>query len=155
MIIDSMREFGRYCKLAPAAWEKLSAFLNSLSGIIPDPGSHKLDDDKLKVNIVHTNTSPRENGKYEVHRQYIDIHIPIRGSETIICRCSSDGLKQIGSFDEENDYVLFEPESGLDCFLEPGFFLMLYPGEVHHVLTGDGNPIIKAIVKIDISLLQD
>jgi YhcH/YjgK/YiaL family protein len=155
MIIDSMREFSRYCKLATAAWEKLSAFLNSLSGTIPEPGSHKLDGDKLKVNIVHTNTSPRENGKYEVHRQYIDIHIPIRGTETIICRCSSDGLKQIGAFDVENDYVFFEPEPGLDCFLEPGYFLMLYPGEVHHVLTGDGSPIIKAIVKIDITLLQD
>ena len=155
MIIDSMREFNRYCKLAPAVWEKLSAFLNSLSGTIPEPGSHKLDGEKLKVNIVHTNTSPREKGKYEVHKQYIDIHIPIRGTETIICRSSSDGLKQIGSFDVENDYVLFEPENGLDCYLEPGYFLMLYPGEVHHVLTGDGSPIVKAIVKIDIALLQD
>ena len=155
MIIDSMREFGRYAKLAPETWKKLSAFFNSISGTVPEPGSHLLDGEKLKVNIVHTQTSPRENGKYEVHRQYVDIHVPIRGTETIICRCNSDGLKQIGSFDTANDYVLFEPECGLDCFLEPGYFLMLYPGEVHHVLTGDGSPIIKAIVKIDISLLQE
>ena len=154
MIIDSMREFVRYSALAPEVWEKLSVFFNSISGTIPEPGSHLLDGEKLKVNIVHTNTSPAANGKYELHHQYIDIHIPIRGTETIICRSSSDGLKQIGSFDEENDYVLFEPDAGLDCFLEPGYFLMLYPGEAHHVLTGDGSPIIKAIVKIDISLLK-
>ncbi len=155
MIIDSMRNFVRYSKLAPEVWEKLVSFFNSISGTIPEPGSHELDGSKLKVNIVHTNTAPAENGKYEVHRQYVDIHIPIRGTETIICRCNSDGLKQIGSFDVENDYVFFEPEPGLDCFLEPGYFLMLYPGEVHHVLTGDGSPIIKAIVKIDISLFGE
>ena len=43
---------------------------------------------------------------------------------------------------------------GLPVYLEPGYFLMLYPGEAHHVLTGDGSPIVKVIIKIDIELLN-
>ena len=154
MICDNMVSFQRYKALAPEVWQKLSDFFISISGSIPEPGSHVLDGERLKVNIVHTATQAAECGKYEIHRQYIDIHIPIRGYETIICRCDSSDLKQIGTFDTDNDYVLFERAPGLEYHLEPGYFLMLYPGEAHHVLVGDGSPLVKAIVKIDISLLQ-
>ena len=154
MIIDSMRSFQKYAGLNPEVWSKISSFLNSISGTVPEASSNQLDGERLIANIVHTKTQAPELGKYELHRRYIDIHLPLRGTETIICRCDSCDLKQIGSFDEANDYVLFEAAPGLPVCLEPGYFLMLYPGEAHHVLTGDGSPIIKVIIKIDIELLN-
>ena len=154
MICDSMISFQRYKALAPEVWEKLSDFFTTISGTIPEPGTHLLDGEKLKVSVLHVATQPEECGKYEAHRQYIDIHIPIRGNETIICRCDSSDLKQTTSFDPAADCVFFERAPGVEYALEPGYFLMLYPGEAHHVLTGDGSTIVKLVVKIDRSLLQ-
>lgn len=155
MIYDKMTVFSRYCRLAPELWEKIDLFFKQLSDGIPEAGSFQLDGEKVKVNIVHTKTSPAEQGKYEVHKQYIDIHVPLSGCETIICRSSCSGLTPAADFDTDNDYQLFETAPGTNCFLEPGDFLLLYPGEAHHVLTGDGSPVVKAIVKIDISLLEN
>ena len=154
MILDSMRSFQRYSGLNREVWAKISDFLSGISGTVPEASSTQLDGDRLIANVVHTETKAPELGKYELHRRYIDIHLPLRGSETIICRCDSCDLKQIGSFDEANDYVLFEPAPGLPVYLEPGYFLRLYPGEAHHVLTGDGSQIVKVIIKIDIELFS-
>lgn len=154
MICDSMRSFQKYRNLAPEVWDKIAGFLENISGTIPEASSTQLIQDKLIANVVHTCTQPAENGKYEIHRRFIDIHIPLRGNETIISRCDSSDLKQIGSFDEKADYVLFEVAPGLPVALEPGYFLLLFPGEPHHVLTGDGSKIVKVIIKIDIELLN-
>ena len=149
MICDSMRAFSRYAALAPEVWEKLSAFFAALTEDT-EPGSYELAGPALRVNLVDAKLAPVESGKYEAHRQFIDIHIPLRGTETIICRNNSCDLKQIGSFDEAGDCVFFEAAPGMPVYLEPGYFLFLYPGEPHHVLTGDGEAISKVIIKIDI-----
>ncbi len=150
MICDSMTSFQKYAKLSPEVWAKITGFLDKITGTLPEASSNKLDGDKLIANVVHTHTQPVENGKYESHRRYIDIHIPLRGTETIICRNNSCDLKQLGSFDEASDCVFFEAAPGIPVFLEPGYFLFLYPGEPHHVLTGDGEAISKVIIKIDL-----
>ncbi len=150
MIYDSMRSFQKYAKLSPEIWAKITDFLNKISGTLPEAASVKLDGEKLIANVVHTHTQPAENGKYEIHRRYIDIHIPLRGNETIISRSDSCDLKQLGPFDEAGDYAFFEAAPGIPVFLEPGYFLFLYPGEPHHVLTGNGEAISKIIIKIDI-----
>ena len=155
MIYDSMRAFQKYHHLSPEIWEKITRFLNSISGTIPEASSTQLDGDKLIANVVHTNTHAPESGKYEIHRRCIDIHIPLRGEETIISRSDSCDLKQIGTFDEANDYVLFEAAPGIPVALEPGYFLFLYPGEPHNVLNGDGSAIVKVIIKIDIDAFNN
>lgn len=154
MIYDSMRAFQKYKGISPETWSKITGFLDSISGTVPEASSTRLDGDKLIANVVHTNTRDFESGKFESHRRYVDIHIPLRGEETIICRSDSCDLKQIGSFDDANDYVLFEAAPGIPVALEPGYFLFLYPGEPHNVLNGDGSAIVKVIIKIDIELLN-
>ena len=150
MIYDSMKNFARYSALYPGYWEKLQEFFSSIAGTVPEAGSHSLDGDKLKVNIVHGETKLANEGKSEAHRDYIDIHIPLTGSETIISLADDSTMKVTDPYKEEIDCVLYESAPGLDVFLEPGYFLLVFPGEPHQPMVGNHTPIVKAIVKIAI-----
>ena len=85
MIYDSMRAFQKYKGISPETWSKITGFLDSISGTVPEASSTRLDGDKLIANVVHTNTRDFESGKYESHRRYVDIHIPLRaGTDTAL-----------------------------------------------------------------------
>lgn len=56
MIYDSMRAFQKYKGISPETWSKITGFLDSVSGTIPEASSTRLDGDKLIANVVHTNT---------------------------------------------------------------------------------------------------
>ena len=154
MICDSMRAFSRYAALAPEVWEKLSAFFAALTEDT-EPGSYELAGPALRVNLVDAKLAPVESGKYEAHRQFIDIHIPLDGEETILCRPDSCDLKQLSAYDADNDCVFYETAPGVSVGLYTGYFLLIYPGEPHQPQIGDAGSVRrKIIVKIDAALME-
>ena len=154
MICDSMRAFNRYAALAPEVWEKLSAFFAGLTEDT-ETGSYELAGPALRVNLVDAKLAPVESGKYEAHRQFIDIHIPLDGEETVLCRPDSCDLKQLSAYDAGNDCVFYETAPGVNVGLEPGYFLLIYPGEPHQPQIGTAGSVRrKLIVKIDAALME-
>ena len=153
MIYDSMTNFHRYASLAPEVWKKIGEYISSISGTTLETGCTKLDGDDLKIVISHGNTTPADQGKSEVHRRYLDIHIPLCGSERIICLPDENGLKEVVPYDEAADYLLYEQTPGTDIQLEPGYFVLVYPGEPHQPQIGDGSKELKMVVKIASKLM--
>lgn len=154
MICDSMRAFHRYAALAPEVWKKLADFFAALTEDTA-AGSYELDGPELRVNLVDAKLAPVDTGKYEAHRQFIDIHIPLDGEESILCRPDSCDLKQLGSYSEENDCVFYETAAGINFALDVGYFLLIYPGEPHQPQIGKAGSIRKKlIVKIDKNLMK-
>ena len=153
MIYDTLRRFKLYDGVAPQAWEKLEKFFETIAGTLPESGKYELDGDKLYVNVVHGETKPAAAGSLENHREYVDIHLPLRGSEVVLTRIDCCDLIETKEYNPETDCEFFETGWGFEAGLEPGYFLLVMPGEPHQPMTGDGSPIVKAIVKIHRSLL--
>ena len=79
-----------------------------------------------------------EGMDYEYHRTYIDIHIPLKG-------------KEVKSYEEENDYGLYQGIAEGKLCIKEGEFLMLFPEEVHLALMKveeEATPIEKVIFKV-------
>lgn len=112
------------------------------------PGTHKIDGDKLFVNIVSYETKNREERFWEAHRQYIDLHFMLSGEEGI--DLNFIGNLTEGEFVEKDDFLPLEGEPNAFVILREGDFLICYPEDGHRtaVKVNEANTIKKAIFKI-------
>ena len=46
-------------------------------------GKHEIDGDDLFVNVVEYETTSPQDRFWEAHRDYLDVHVPLRGDEQI------------------------------------------------------------------------
>ena len=73
-------------------------------------------------------TNESEFGVWEGHRKYLDIHVIIEGEEIIEISDISN-MSSIKSY--EDDYEIFEGIFEHKIHLSPGYFLVLFPNEIH------------------------
>lgn len=115
-----------------------------------EPGRHDIKDDKLFVNIVEYETTKPENRFWEAHKDYLDLHIILKGRERIDLNFL-ENMKP-GDYVKEDDFLPIEGESKISLILEEGDFLICYPDDGH--MTGlkacGPEKIKKAIFKIKI-----
>ena len=89
-----------------------------------------------------------DENTYEVHRAFIDIQAPIRGSETI--GVTEPGPKVFEDFNVKDDYVLFKAK-GEPWTLKPGEFAIFFPEKGAHApgLSADApRKIRKLVIKV-------
>lgn len=107
-----------------------------------------LDDDMVFINMAEPTLKKAEEQKLEVHRRYIDVHIPLTGPETIglthinDLQCESDE-----PFNEEEDFALYSEPAQRYITVHPGEFLIVFPEDAHAPIIGEGT-IKKAIGKV-------
>lgn len=73
-------------------------------------------------------TKDSNEGVWEAHRKYLDIHVVVEGEEIIEI---SDINVAESIKDYEDDYELFSSTAQHKIHLKPGYFLILFPHEVH------------------------
>lgn len=147
MIIDSVKSFEKYLNLHES-FAKVYDFLkkNDLSKL--EIGKHMIEEGNVWCAISEkpgqgfVNVPP-----IEVHDSFIDIHIPIVGTETIgfIDRAKCSGVD--AKYDAEKDMALLDetPEVYVTC--GPENFVICFPKDGHAPMMGDGT-IRKAIFKV-------
>lgn len=115
-----------------------------------EPGSYEILGRRLFVNIVEYDTVEREERIWEAHRDYLDLHLMLKGSEIIDIGFIED-MKQ-GEYVPEDDFLPLEGERNAFVTLHPGDYLVCYPHDGHRtaVKNGDSEKIKKAIFKIKI-----
>lgn len=115
-----------------------------------DTGSHKIDGDRLFVNIVQYKTTSAEERFWEAHKDYLDIHVMLCGQEQIDT-CFIHNMK-IGEYVKEEDFLPMEGEKNASVILKPGDFLLCYPQDGHRTAVAVSQPedIKKAIFKLRI-----
>lgn len=107
-----------------------------------------LDGERLFINVADVEMKTREDQKLEVHRRYIDVHIPLSGVEE--CGWSPISSLQADSdfpFDEDNDYALYTEAAQSYFVAFPGDFYIMFPEDAHAPIIGDGR-IRKLIAKV-------
>lgn len=147
MILSTLSESGRIESLHPLL-KPLFDYVKSHDLSAVPAGRIELRGDELFINVSDATLLDRERQKLEVHRAYIDVHIPLSGPETIGWRpLSSLRCPSEAPFDEENDFALYAAPATSYVDVQPGQFLIVYPEDAHAPVIGTGH-LRKLIAKV-------
>ena len=112
--------------------------------------SYALDEDRLIVNIVEYTTTTPEDGFWEAHKNYLDVHVMIHGNEQIDLNFIQN--MELKDFVEKDDFLPMDGEKNSSVVLTDGDFLICYPSDGHRTAVQVQEPeaIKKAIFKVKI-----
>lgn len=146
MILSDISDSKRYEVLHPR-FRQFFDYLraNDLSGA--PAGRIEVDGSNVFINVCETDMAPAACRKLEVHRSYVDIHIPLLQAETIGWKHTSDLGDSEKPFNEEDDFALYPESPSSMITVKPGEFLLVYPEDAHAPLIGEGRQ-RKLIAKI-------
>ena len=147
MIIANIKDAKRYeslCKEFAKAFEYLKTLNN-------DTPVGKFEGDGFRGSVatfVTSDTAKDGTEKLiEAHRDYLDIHYVISGSECV-GYSDIDKLTVEREYDAEGDYLLLRGEVNR-LILSPGEFCIVFPEDAHIPgMIGNTPSFIKAVVKI-------
>lgn len=115
-----------------------------------EKGIYTIDGDNLFVNIVEYETTNAADRFWEAHRQYLDLHLMLRGTEQIDMNFI-DNMEQ-KNFIKKDDFLPLEGTPNSHVVLTAGDFLLCHFPDAHRtaVKVGEATTIKKAIFKIKI-----
>lgn len=148
MIYDKIENAPQYFHLnnlfALAFYEDIQEGLeNSPAGTIDLVG------DDLRLIVVECDGSKSSESVAEAHKSHIDIQIAIKGSYKIGITPLEKCTSPIGEYNAEEDAILYDDNPETELLLEPGYFIILFPEDVHRVYSSN-EPLKKAIFKVKI-----
>ncbi len=146
MIYDRLENFADYANLAPDAWSRIAAFFGTLNENTP-AGRYELDGDKIYVNVNDTHSHEVFPEKLEYHEKYADIQLVASGEETVLCG-PLDGAETTPYSEEKDCGFKMIGQTDVSAQLYPGVFLLLFPGEGHLPDVGNGDRVLKVVVKV-------
>lgn len=156
MIIDTLSHFEKY--MGDGAIAKLIANFAERVNTATELKRYDLDGERIFALVQEY--KPRElcDAKVEIHRRYIDIHVPVSGDE-MICYCPIVKLEMIEDFTPKSDDVLYkmDPLAASKLLVPPGAFVWFDPGEGHSpCLKVPGSPPVcrKIVFKVDAALFE-
>jgi YhcH/YjgK/YiaL family protein len=150
MIADVIKNRQLYEAIAPrikAALEYIAK--TDFSGI--EPGRYELDGSNLFVLVQAYDSIPREQGKWECHRNYIDIQYIAKGTEMIGCN-NIDKMKITTDYNPDKDIAYLSGEGDYVTYSE-GSYGIFFPEDAHMpkiAPPGRQGAVKKVVVKIKI-----
>jgi YhcH/YjgK/YiaL family protein len=146
MIIDQLSHVSLYFPLSNRL-EKALRFLQETDIASLPPGKIEIAGADIYATVQEFFTKPMEQGFWEAHRKYIDIHCMLEGMERI-GYANIDRLRP-GKYDDEKDLWFFEGQ-GAFYTAAPGSFVIMMPQDAHMpgIALKDPEPVKKLVVKI-------
>lgn len=146
MILDSLKNKERYYVLCPR-FQKAFEWIESQDLANLPTGRHSIDGDDIFVNVSELELRPREKAALEVHNEYIDIQVVIKGVEEFGWAPRSSVKHEREAFDTTNDIGFYTDVPEMFYTMHEGEFCILLPEDAHAPMLGNG-PIKKLIVKV-------
>ncbi len=146
MIIAKTCDAHRYEALHPLL-KPLFDYVASHDLLHAPAGRITLQGDDLFINVNDSTLVSRQEQKLEVHRRYMDVHLPLSGPEEIGWRHLSTLGESEAPFDEDNDFALYRAESEKWFTLCPGEFCIVFPEDAHAPIVGQGK-VRKLVAKV-------
>lgn len=146
MILDTLNNVHNYVSLHPQFASVFNYLLHTDLAEMPD-GKQQLNGTDVYIDLA--TLQGRQHAPLEAHRQYIDIQLPLSGTESIgwkpldACQCPTapyDAARDIVFFDDAYDTVI-----PVGC----GQFVVFFPNDAHAPAMTDGT-LRKLVVKIRI-----
>jgi YhcH/YjgK/YiaL family protein len=148
MILDLLKKSALYEQLHPR-FKQAFDFLKSTDLMQLPLGKIELDGKNLFVGIQEIEGKTPDAAFIETHEQYIDIQIPLSGTE-IMGWIARDNLKQIKeAYSAEKDMTLYSDKTDNLIRVHPGEFAVFFPEDGHQpgILEGKHK---KIIIKVKI-----
>ena len=146
MIIDRLENLKQYASLNPL-FEQAVEFLTSRDLNALEVGKIELQGNDLRVNVAQTKPKTKEQARIETHRDFIDIQIPLSGTEWMGYTAAVDCQPADAPYNEEKDITFFEGLADSYIEVKPGMFAIFFPQDGHAPgVTPDG--VKKIVVKV-------
>jgi biofilm protein TabA len=108
-------------------------------------GKNEVSENVYIVKVVGEKKSDFE-GVLEVHKEWIDIHIPLSDDEIIVYKALEDCKTIEKEYDTDNDYMLYREDDLAQLVLPMGYFCIIDTSMCHMAMLGEGK-LEKLIVK--------
>jgi len=150
MISDVINNRHLYAAISPRIKAALD-FLAKTDFSAMEPGRIEIDGDNLFVLVQKYDSLPKEQGKWECHRKYIDIQFIAEGIEQIGFT-NIDNMKVTTEYNAEKD-VAFLSGKGDYVTLVKGSYGIFFPQDAHQPkVAPDNTPgkVKKVVIKIKV-----
>ena len=147
MILDKLHNLGLYRGLNPlfaVAFDYLQG--TDLSALAP--GRYEIEGTSVYALVQEYPTRARSQGRWEAHRDYVDLHFMLRGEEVTGWANISD-LRSLGDYDTAKDVEHLEG-AGTFLTVPQGHFVIFGTEDAHMPCLEPGRPnsVRKVVLKI-------
>ncbi|WP_114909500.1 N-acetylneuraminate anomerase [Haemophilus haemolyticus] len=140
----------------PKVIAEVCDYLNTLDLNALENGRHDIND-QIYMNVMEPETAEPSSKKAELHHEYLDVQVLIRGTENIEVGANYPDLSQYESYNEADDYQLCaDIDDKFTVTMKPKMFAVFYPYEPHKpccVVNGKTEKIKKLVVKVPVKLI--
>lgn len=149
MIFGNIRQLEEYSFLGEQL-QKCFRYAGEHDLLGYEKGSHEIEGSDLFVNVVEYTTTERENRFWEAHKEYLDVHLMLQGTERIDLNFIAN--MEAKEYVSEEDFLPLEGEENSSVVMRPGDFLICFPNDGHRTAVAVGQPetIRKVIFKVKI-----
>lgn len=148
MILSTLQDCGRFEVLHPL-FKKAFDYVKSHNLLDAPLGRIEVEGDALFINNSNPECVKAEKQVLEVHRKYIDIHVLLKGEETVGWKSLSDCRNETKPYNEDEDCALYDEQAATYVKMQPGQILIVWPEDAHAPVIGEGK-IRKLIIKVKI-----
>lgn len=156
MFTGSIKEWSEQKNYLPPVFARaMSLFLMS-ERFARKPGHYQLEGEDIYVNVEEGPTKPESEGRFEMHKKYVDIQIVLEGRERMDYSTESPTRVPIEDHFITRDLAFYEPPKNPQrLYLEAGQFAIFFPNELHAPNLAFDKPEKhrKAVLKIRASLI--
>ena len=140
----------------PKVIAEVCDYLNTLDLNALENGRHDIND-QIYMNVMEPETAEPSSKKAELHHEYLDVQVLIRGTENIEVGANYPDLSKYESYNEADDYQLCaDVGDKFTITMKPKMFAVFYPYEPHKpccVVNGKTEKIKKLVVKVPVRLI--
>ena len=140
----------------PKVIAEVCDYLNTLDLNALENGRHDIDD-QIYMNVMEPETAEPSSKKAELHHEYLDVQVLIRGTENIEVGANYPDLSKYESYNEADDYQLCaDIDDKFTVTMKPKMFAVFYPYEPHKpccIVNGKTEKIKKLVVKVPVRLI--
>ncbi|MBL7789761.1 MAG: YhcH/YjgK/YiaL family protein [Chitinophagales bacterium] len=145
MIINHLKNIANYHSTYPHIGEAIDYISTNEFHLLKE-GKNEFSENFYVVKIIGDKKS-NFDGTLEVHREWIDIHIPLTDDEIIAFKEISECQKLDKEYDTENDYALYNESDISQLTLAKGYFCIIDTTICHMANLGEGK-LEKLVFKI-------
>lgn len=148
MIIDKLDNLRHY-EGCYSSFRKVFDYMASINLKNLAEGKHQMPGDLGFIGIDKVMARAKEGAFLEAHKNYIDIQIPFNITDTMGWKSVAECKEVKIPYNENNDIVFYSDLPDFYIPVNPGQFIIFFPGDAHAPIIGRGL-IHKAVIKVRI-----
>jgi YhcH/YjgK/YiaL family protein len=148
MVHDLLSNASRYESLNPR-FKQAFDFLRTADLANLPLGKIELDGKNLYINVQEIDGKTAELARMETHERYIDIQVPISGTETMGWIARGNLKQMMDGYNAEKDVTFYADKTANLFRVQPAEFAVFFPEDGHQPCIADGK-LKKLIVKVSV-----